>query len=68
MHAHQIVMRTNAVVVPPPNTVSVMPPPNAAPTPCSDDFCISTSIIKNTATITWIAMSIPIKMFMLSFR
>jgi hypothetical protein len=29
---------------------------------------MSTSTIKNTATITWIAMSIPIKTFMLSFR
>jgi hypothetical protein len=50
--AHQIVRRTKAVVVPAPKTVSVMPPPNAAPTPCSDDFCINTSTIKNSATIT----------------
>jgi hypothetical protein len=51
--AHQIVMRTNAVVVPAPNTVSVMPPPNAAPTPCSEDFCISTNRITRNATTTW---------------
>jgi hypothetical protein len=50
--AHQIVRRTKAVVVPAPKTVSVMPPPNAAPTPCSEDFCINTSTIKNTATST----------------
>ena len=67
MHAHQIVRRTSAVVVPAPNTLSVNPPPNAAPTPCSDDFCISTSTIKNSATNTWITVSIPIKAFILSF-
>lgn len=66
MQAHQIVRRTNAVVVPAPKTVSVMPPPNAAPTPCSDDFCINTSTIKNNATITWSAVSIPIRMLMIS--
>jgi hypothetical protein len=60
--AHQIVIRTKAVVVPAPNTVSVMPPPNAAPTPCSDDFCISTNKITNTATTTWAAVKIPIRM------
>ena len=65
MTAHQIVRRTSAVVVPAPNTLSVNPPPNAAPTPCSDDFCISTSTIKNSATKTWITVSIPINMFML---
>ena len=68
MHAHQIVRRTSADVVPAPNTLSVNPPPNAAPTPCSDDFCISTSTIKNSATNTWITVSIPIKEFILSFR
>ncbi|HUJ72783.1 MAG TPA: hypothetical protein VLZ30_11100 [Verrucomicrobiae bacterium] len=64
--AHQIVRRTKAVVVPAPKTVSVMPPPNAAPTPCSDDFCINTSTIKNSPTITWSAVSIPIRMLMIS--
>ena len=63
MHAHQTVMRTNAVVVPPPKTVSVIPPPKAAPTPCSDDFCISTSTIKSSATHTWTTVNNQIKTF-----
>lgn len=64
--AHQMVMRTRAVVVPAPNTVSVMPPPNAAPTPCSEDFCINTNRITNTATTMWIAVKIRIKMLISS--
>jgi len=50
--AHQIVIRTRAVVVPAPNMVSVIPPPKAAPTPWSFDFCIKISTINSSATIT----------------
>jgi hypothetical protein len=66
MHAHQTVIRTKAVVVPPPNIVSVIPPPNAAPTPWSDDFCISTKTIKNSATTTWITVNNPINTLIVS--
>jgi hypothetical protein len=65
--AHQIVSRTKAVVVPAPKTVSVTPPPNAAPTPCSEDFCINTSTIKNSATNTWTAVRIPIQKFIVFY-
>ena len=52
IQAHQIVIRTKAVVVPAPKTESVTPDPKAAPTPWSCDFCISTIPTKNNATIT----------------
>ena len=65
MQAHQIVIRTNAVVVPAPNTESVTPPPNAAPTPWSCDFCISTNTTKNNATVMCTAVKIQINTFII---